>query len=68
MFEKSDLEGKYLKLLTLFSFTVGGSFPPLAAFMGGYASQEIVKAITNKFMPTHQFFYTDVIEVLPDLP
>jgi hypothetical protein len=27
------------------------SFPPIAAFLGGVVSQEIVKAITQKFTP-----------------
>ena len=30
-------------------------------------TQEIVKAITNKFVPIHQFFYFNCIEVLPDV-
>lgn len=41
-------------------------FNPLAAFFGGFVAQECVKAITNKFSPTNQFFYYDAGEVLPD--
>jgi hypothetical protein len=35
--------------------------------MGGLVSQEIIKAITQKFSPAHQLFYYDAIEVLPEL-
>ena len=65
---KPQDDKRYIILMRLFSFTCTGVFAPLSAFMGGYASQEIVKAITNKFMPTRQFFYTDCYEVIPDLP
>ena len=68
MFEKPEEEAKLEVILKRFSLTCSGSFPPLSAFLGGYASQEIVKARTNKYRPTKQFFYTDVLEVLPNLP
>jgi ubiquitin-activating enzyme E1 len=58
---------KYTEIIQKFCFTCDGGFASLAAFMGGYVSQEIVKAITNKFMPTKQYFYTDCYEVIPDL-
>lgn len=41
------------------------AFPPLAAYLGGFVSQEIIKALTNKFTPINQVYYTDCIEVLP---
>lgn len=41
-----------------------GNFPPLNAFLGGYVSQEVIKAITNKYMPTNQWLYLDCLEVL----
>lgn len=49
------------------------SFPPLAAFLGGVVSQEIIKAITQKFTPIQQFFYYDLSELyqekdVPSLP
>ena len=59
---------KFEKIIRIFSFTCQGVFSPLAAFMGGYVAQEAIKGITQKFMPTKQFFYTDCIEVVPDLP
>ncbi len=42
------------------------SFPPLAAFLGGVVSQEIVKAITQKYMPIKQLFYYDCAELYPE--
>ena len=68
MFEKPEEEAKLEVILKRFSLTCLGSFPPLSALLGGYAAQEIVKALTNKYRPTKQFFYTDVLEVLPNLP
>lgn len=41
----------FLPLATKFALTCEGSFPPMIAFMGGFVSQEIIKAITNKFGP-----------------
>lgn len=52
----------------LFAYTCTGNFPPLCAFFGGYASQEIVKAITCKYKPTTSLFYCDFDAVLPTLP
>lgn len=59
---------QYEFLLRRFSFTCQGVFNPLCAFLGGYVAQEAIKAITQKFMPTRQFFYTDCVEVIPELP
>ena len=53
------------KLARLFASTCSGTFAPLAAFIGGFVSQEAVKALTNKFMPINQLFYTDCTEVIP---
>ncbi len=39
----------------------------MAAFIGGVVSQEIIKAITNKFVPINQLLYTDCSEVLPKI-
>lgn len=38
----------------------------MSAFLGGYVSQEAIKAITNKFMPTNQFMYFDCLEIVKD--
>lgn len=63
--EISESEKKYV---FKFSFTSSGSFAPLAAFYGGLVAQETFKAITNKYMPINQFFFTDFTEVIEDLP
>ena len=43
------------KLLTLFSFTSRGVLGPMAAVVGGFAAQEVLKALTGKFSPLNQF-------------
>ncbi|KAL4475099.1 hypothetical protein ABPG74_001795 [Tetrahymena malaccensis] len=65
--EDEKTKQKFEEYISTFSFTVSGTFHPLCAFMGGYVSQEVIKAITNKFVPTKQFFFTDCIEVLPNI-
>ena len=59
---------KVRRVLGVFALTSAGQFGPLAAFMGGVVSQEIIKAITQKYMPIKQLFYCDCAEVVPDLP
>jgi len=63
-----EVEKNFERFMRIFSFTCSGTFAPLAAFIGGFVSQEAVKAMTNKFVPIKQFFYNDCIEVVPDLP
>ncbi len=55
------------KVLTALALTARGVFNPLTAFLGGFATQECVKAITNKFSPLKQLLYFDSIELLPEL-
>ena len=50
-------------MVSAFYQTNHTSFGPIAAFMGGVVSQEIVKAITQKFTPINQFFYYDLSEL-----
>uniref|UniRef100_A0A8C4TMQ4 E1 ubiquitin-activating enzyme n=1 Tax=Erpetoichthys calabaricus TaxID=27687 RepID=A0A8C4TMQ4_ERPCA len=38
-----------------------GSLPPLAAAVGGIASQEVLKALTGKFSPLQQWVYIIII-------
>ncbi|XP_049575707.1 ubiquitin-like modifier-activating enzyme 6 [Syngnathus scovelli] len=47
--------------------TARGTLPPLAATVGGLASQEVLKAITGKFAPLQQWFYLDAIELVKPL-
>ena len=42
------------------------SIGPLCAFIGGVVAQEIVKAITGKFMPIKQEMYLDIMELVPE--
>lgn len=55
------------ELVRCLSRTARGSLPPLAAAVGGLASQEVLKAITGKFAPLQQWFYLDAIEVVRPL-
>jgi hypothetical protein len=43
-----------------------GSFAPMCAYIGGIVSQEIIKAITQKFSPIHQYQYFDCAELFPE--
>ena len=40
--------------------------PPICAFLGGVVAQEVVKGITQKFMPIRQEMYFDAIELYQD--
>ncbi|XP_036962389.1 ubiquitin-like modifier-activating enzyme 6 [Acanthopagrus latus] len=55
------------ELVRCLSRTARGTLPPLAAAVGGLASQEVLKAITGKFAPLQQWFYLDAIEVVSPL-
>uniref|UniRef100_A0A3Q3W5P7 Ubiquitin-like modifier-activating enzyme 6 n=1 Tax=Mola mola TaxID=94237 RepID=A0A3Q3W5P7_MOLML len=55
------------ELVRCLSRTARGTLPPLAATVGGLASQEVLKAITGKFAPLQQWFYLDAIEVVRPL-
>ncbi|KAM4603949.1 ubiquitin-like modifier-activating enzyme 6 isoform 2-T2 [Polymixia lowei] len=55
------------ELVRCLSRTAGGALPPLAAAVGGLASQEVLKALTGKFAPLQQWFYLDAIEVVKPL-
>lgn len=43
-----------------------GELNPMAAMFGGFVGQEVVKAVSGKFTPLHQWFYFDSLESLPD--
>ncbi|RVE76414.1 hypothetical protein OJAV_G00007330 [Oryzias javanicus] len=55
------------ELVRCLSKTARGTLPPLAAAVGGIASQEVLKAITGKFGPLQQWFYLDALEVVRPL-
>ncbi|XP_074626524.1 ubiquitin-like modifier-activating enzyme 6 [Acropora palmata] len=52
------------KLIFQLSFSSRGSFPPLAASLGGIVGQEVLKALTGKYTPLRQWLYIDATEVL----
>jgi len=45
--------------------TARGALGPLVAAVGGIAAQEVLKAVSGKFMPVRQWLYFDAVEVLP---
>ncbi|PFH57387.1 hypothetical protein XA68_15134 [Ophiocordyceps unilateralis] len=57
-----DLDVKLLKEL---SFQATGDLCPMAAFFGGAAAQEVLKAVSGKFQPICQWMYFDSLESLP---
>jgi ubiquitin-activating enzyme E1 len=52
-------------VVTTLAKTAKGYVSPMAAMFGGVIGQEVIKAITGKFHPLHQFFYFDSMESLP---
>eukprot|EP00735_Rhodelphis_limneticus_P003966 TRINITY_DN15509_c0_g1::TRINITY_DN15509_c0_g1_i1::g.30466::m.30466 TRINITY_DN15509_c0_g1::TRINITY_DN15509_c0_g1_i1::g.30466 ORF type:complete len:1040 (+),score=270.94,sp/Q29504/UBA1_RABIT/57.35/0.0,ThiF/PF00899.16/7.1e-14,ThiF/PF00899.16/7.4e-31,UBACT/PF02134.16/6.9e-14,UBACT/PF02134.16/3e-26,UBA_e1_C/PF09358.5/3.2e-42,UBA_e1_thiolCys/PF10585.4/7.6e-22,UBA_e1_thiolCys/PF10585.4/0.011,P2/PF07194.6/0.53 TRINITY_DN15509_c0_g1_i1:65-3121(+) len=53
------------KLISTLAFVAQGDISPMAAFFGGVAAQEVLKACSGKFMPVKNFLYFDCIETLP---
>ncbi|RDW69519.1 putative ubiquitin-protein ligase-3 [Coleophoma cylindrospora] len=53
------------KLLAELSFQATGDLSPMAAFFGGLAAQEVLKAVSGKFHPIVQWMYFDSLESLP---
>uniref|UniRef100_A0AAZ3SX91 Ubiquitin-activating enzyme E1 C-terminal domain-containing protein n=1 Tax=Oncorhynchus tshawytscha TaxID=74940 RepID=A0AAZ3SX91_ONCTS len=51
------------ELVRCLSRTAQGSLPPLAAAVGGIASQEVLKALTGKFAPLQQWVGQPTIRV-----
>uniref|UniRef100_A0A8C4TJM3 E1 ubiquitin-activating enzyme n=1 Tax=Erpetoichthys calabaricus TaxID=27687 RepID=A0A8C4TJM3_ERPCA len=49
------------ELVRWLSRSARGSLPPLAAAVGGIASQEVLKALTGKFSPLQQWVYIIII-------
>lgn len=53
------------KLLAELSYQATGDLSPMAAFFGGLAAQETLKAVSGKFTPINQWMYFDSLESLP---
>ncbi|KAE8375572.1 ubiquitin-activating enzyme E1 [Aspergillus bertholletiae] len=60
--DKVELDEKLIKEL---SYQARGDLSPLAAFFGGVAAQEVLKAVSGKFSPVKQWLYLDSLESLP---
>ncbi|KAM9331152.1 ubiquitin-like modifier-activating enzyme 6 [Gastrophryne carolinensis] len=61
---KSSLDEQ---LVTWLSWTSRGFLAPLAAAVGGIASQEVLKAVTGKFSPLQQWMFLDVMDIVKPL-
>uniref|UniRef100_A0A8C3LZC5 Ubiquitin-like modifier-activating enzyme 6 n=1 Tax=Chrysolophus pictus TaxID=9089 RepID=A0A8C3LZC5_CHRPC len=58
---KPQVNGDLVKWL---SRTAQGFLAPLAAAVGGVASQEVLKAVTGKFSPLQQWLYIDMLDIV----
>ncbi|KAM6301461.1 ubiquitin-like modifier-activating enzyme 6 [Aegotheles albertisi] len=61
---KPQVNGDVVKWL---SRTAQGFLAPLAAAVGGVASQEVLKAVTGKFSPLQQWLYLDMLDIVTPL-
>ncbi|RMZ82412.1 hypothetical protein DV737_g2111, partial [Chaetothyriales sp. CBS 132003] len=53
------------KLITELAYQAQGDLSPMAAFFGGLAAQEVLKAVSGKFHPIKQWLFLDSLESLP---
>ena len=53
------------KIIRELSYQARGDLSPMAAFFGGLAAQEVLKAVSGKFHPIQQWLYFDSLESLP---
>ncbi|CAO2633600.1 Ubiquitin-like modifier-activating enzyme 7 [Lemmus lemmus] len=53
-------------LLRTVALSSAGTLSPMAAVLGGVAAQEVLKAVSRKFMPLDQWLYFDALECLPE--
>jgi len=57
-----DIDDNLIKEL---AYQSRGDLSPMAALFGGLVGQEVLKAISGKFMPISQYLYFDSLESLP---
>ncbi|XP_072476992.1 ubiquitin-like modifier-activating enzyme 6 isoform X2 [Notamacropus eugenii] len=62
--EKPEVDDDIVNWL---SWTAQGFLAPLAAAIGGVASQEVLKAVTGKFSPLCQWLYIEAADLLESL-
>ena len=53
-------------VLLKLALTATGNLNPMAAFLGGFAAQEVLKACSGKFSPLFQWLFFDSVEALPE--
>uniref|UniRef100_A0A8D1MK57 Ubiquitin-activating enzyme E1 C-terminal domain-containing protein n=1 Tax=Sus scrofa TaxID=9823 RepID=A0A8D1MK57_PIG len=53
-------------LVRTVALSSAGSLSPMAAMLGAVAAQEVLKAISRKFMPLDQWLYFDALDCLPE--
>lgn len=51
--------------MKLVACTCRAQLGPLAAFVGSFAAQEVLKALTSKFLPLKQFLHIDYRDLVP---
>lgn len=54
------------KLISIVAKQSAGDIAPVNGVIGGMAAQEVLKAVSGKFMPVKQFLYFDALEALPE--
>jgi ubiquitin-activating enzyme E1-like protein 2 len=52
-------------LISALSFTAQGSLSCFTSFLGGTVAQEVLKALSGKFLPIKQWLILDALEILP---
>ncbi|CAO3647182.1 unnamed protein product [Mucor fragilis] len=60
--DKPELDEKLIKEVAYQSL---GELSPMVAVFGGLAAQEVLKSVSGKFSPIHQYMYFDALEALP---
>ncbi|ORY90353.1 ubiquitin-activating emzyme E1 [Syncephalastrum racemosum] len=60
--EKPELDEKFIKEL---AYQSAGEISPMVAVYGGLAAQEVLKSVSGKFHPIHQYMFLDALEALP---
>ncbi|XP_042522012.1 ubiquitin-like modifier-activating enzyme 7 isoform X1 [Dipodomys spectabilis] len=53
-------------LLRMVALSSAGYLSPMAAFLGAVTAQEVLKAISRKFVPLDQWLYFDALDCLPE--
>lgn len=65
--DKKKLANTLFKILYMHDESLNVNLAPLCAFLGGVVAQEIVKAMTQKFMPIKQVAYVSCSELIEDV-